>query len=509
MSDRLVLLPDDIYNRELVALVHPPKWDNPEPAPMYNLLVVGSGTAGLVAAVGAASMGARVALVENYLMGGDCLNFGCVPSKALIRSARAVHQFSLASEFGIKNPTLPEVDFSKVMERMRSIRARISRHDSQKKLTELGVHLFLGEGKFEGHSRFAVNGRILRFRRALVATGARPARPDIPGLLEAGYLTNETIFSLTEKPEHLLVLGGGPVGCELAQVFRRLGSQVTIVQRAAQLLPREDPDAAAVLAQVFQKEGIRVLLSSQVKKVSLEGGRKQVQIDFSGGTELVAADKVLVAAGRVPNVQALDLEAAGIQYDPGTGIRVNTFLQTSNRKIYAAGDVCFPYKFTHAADATARIVIQNALFVRSKKHTSLTIPWCTYTDPEVAHVGLNEGDLDSRAIKYQTFKREFKEIDRAILDGEEEGFLKIHVPNGKDKILGATLVASRAGELLGQITQAIIAGTGLRTLNNVIHPYPTRSDAVRQTASLYYVNKFSPRLKKWLIKWFRWRVRHL
>ncbi len=328
MSDRLVLLPDDRYNQELIARVHPPKWDNPEPASQYNLLVIGSGTAGLVAAVGAASMGARVALVENYLMGGDCLNFGCVPSKALIRSARAVYQFRLASEFGIKNPTLPEIDFSKAMERMRCIRSRISQHDSQQKLTELGVHLFFGQGKFEGRSRFAVNDRILRFRRALVATGARPARPDIPGLHEAGYLTNETIFSLTEKPEHLLVLGGGPVGCELAQVFRRLGSQVTVVQRAAQLLPREDPVAAEVLAQAFQKEGIRVLLGSQAKKAWLSGSRKQVEVDFSGGTELITADEVLVAAGRVPNVQALDLEAAGIQYDLGTGIRVNDFLQS-------------------------------------------------------------------------------------------------------------------------------------------------------------------------------------
>jgi len=505
MSERLIVLPDDAYNRELISHVHPPDWENPEPAPVYNLLVVGLGTAGLVTAVGAASMGAKVALVENYLIGGDCLNFGCVPSKAVIRSARAKHEIERAALFGIDVQGDVEVDFPRVMERMRSLRARISRHDSQQRLTKLGVHLFLGEGKFRDRTHFVVEGKTLRFRKAAITTGARPAIPDIPGLEDAGYLTSETVFSLTEKPERLVVIGGGPQGCELAQAFHRLGSRVTIVQHGPQVLPREDPDAAQVLARVFQEEGIRILLNSEVHNAVSAGDVKELEVTTPAGKEMLAADEVLAAVGRIPNVDSLDMEAAGIEYDLTSGIKINSYLQTSNPRVYAAGDVCFPYQFTHMADATARIVIQNALFLRSKKHTALTIPWCTYTDPEVAHVGLYEREIKEQGLPYETFTREFKEIDRAILDSEEEGFLKVHVRKGKDKILGATLVGSHAGDVLSQITQAMVAGMGLKALNNVIHPYPIRSEAVRQTASLYYVNKFSPRIQYWLGHWFRLR----
>jgi pyruvate/2-oxoglutarate dehydrogenase complex dihydrolipoamide dehydrogenase (E3) component len=501
----IILPPDDVHNRELISHVHPPDYENPDPEPMYNLLVVGLGTAGLVAAVGAASMGARVAMAENYLIGGDCLNFGCVPSKAVIRSSRVMGELQRAAEYGIDIHGKGEADFPRVMERMRRLRALIGRHDSEARLKELGVHLFLGEGRFKDRRSFEMGGKTLRFKRAVIATGARPARPLIPGLEEAGYLTNETVFSLTEKPDRLLVIGGGPIGCELAQAFRRLGSEVTIVQVDDQFLPREDRDAADILARTFEREGIRVLMGATIRNVTLERQEKRVEVEGEDGTEYIAVDEILAAVGRIPNVEGLNLEAAQVSYDLKEGIQVNDFLQTTNRAVYAAGDVCFPYKFTHIADATARIVIQNALFLKSKRHTSLTIPWCTYTDPEVAHVGLYERDLTARGIACDTYVKEFKDVDRAVLDGGETGFVKLHVKKGRDKLLGATVVSSHAGEMISELTQAMVSGTGLKTLNNVIHPYPTHSEAIRQAAAQYYVRKFSPGLKKWLDRWFRWR----
>ncbi len=501
----IILPPDDAYNRELISRVHPSDYENPDPDPMYNLLVVGLGTAGLVASVGAASMGARVAMVENYLIGGDCLNFGCVPSKAVIRSSRVMGELRRTADYGIEIHGKGEADFPRVMERMRRLRARIGRHDSEARLKELGVHLFLGEGRFKDPRSFELEGKTLRFKRAVIATGARPARPPIPGLDEAGYLTNETVFSLIEKPGRLLIIGGGPIGCELAQVFGRLGSEVTIVQAGDQFLPREDRDAADILAHIFEREGIRVLMGARIRSVTREGQVKRAIVEGEDGTETIAADEILAAVGRVPNVEGLNLEAAHVAYDLKEGIRVNDFLQTTNRAVYAAGDVCFPYKFTHIADATARIAIQNALFLKSKRHTSLTIPWCTYTDPEVAHVGLTERDLKARGIAYDTYVREFKDVDRAVLDGEETGFVKLHVKKGKDRLLGATVVSSYAGEMISELTQAMVSGEGLKTLNNVIHPYPTHGEAIRQAAAQYYVRKFSPGLKIWLGRWFRWR----
>ncbi len=501
----IILPPDDAHNRELLSHVHPSGYENPDPEPMYNLLVVGLGTAGLVAAVGAASMGAKVAMVEDYLIGGDCLNFGCVPSKAIIRSSRVMGELRRAAEYGVEIHGQAEADFQRVMERMRRLRARISRHDSEARLKELGAHLFLGRGRFRDRCSFELEGRTLRFKRAVIATGARPARPPIPGLEAAGYLTNETVFSLVERPNRWLIIGGGPIGCELAQAFRRLGSEVTIVQLDDQFLPREDRDAADILARTFEREGIRVLIGARIRNVTLEGQEKRAVVEGENGIEAIAVDEILAAVGRVPNVEGLNLEAAHVAYDLKEGIQVNDFLQTTNRAVYAAGDVCFPYKFTHIADATARIVIQNALFINSKKHTSLTIPWCTYTDPEVAHVGLYERDLKARGIACDTFVKEFKDVDRAILDGEETGFVKLHVKKGKDRLLGATVVSSHAGEMIGELIQAMVSGAGLKILNNVIHPYPTQSEAIRQAAAQYYVQKLSPGLKRWLDRWFRWR----
>ena len=506
MSEHIKILPDDEHNQALVERVHPPDWKNPEPAPKYNLVIVGAGTAGLVSAIGASSLGAKVAIVEKFLMGGDCLNFGCVPSKAVIRSSRVIGEVRKAAAYGINVAGKPDVDFAKVMERMRRLRAQISQNDSVERYISLGSHVFLGEGRFVDRHSLEVDGKILRFRKAVIATGARPAHPDIEGLSEVGFLTNETVFSLTERPGRLAVIGGGPVGVELVQAFCRLGSAVTIIQRERQFLPREDRDAADLLAQVLKREGVRCKLETQVKKVTKTAGKKILHLTCPDGEETIEVDELLVGVGRVPNVEGLNLEAAGVVYDQRNGVEVNKFLQTTNKDIYAAGDVCYPYKFTHIAEATARIVIQNALFLKSAKHTSLVIPWCTYTDPEIAHVGMYEKEALDKGIPVETFTKSFKDVDRAVLDGEEEGFIKIHVRKGKSKILGATIVARNAGDLMSEITLAMVTGKGVKPLSvGVIHPYPTQSDVVKRTASQYYGKKMSPFLKKMLKRWFSWK----
>ncbi|MDV2494642.1 MAG: mercuric reductase [bacterium] len=498
------VLPHDEHNAALVANVHPPDWTNPEPAPRYNLVVLGAGTAGLVTAAGAAGLGAKVALVERHLMGGDCLNVGCVPSKSLLRSARAFADVRDAERFGVRVPKAPEVDFGAVMERMRRIRSHISAHDSAARFRDLGVDIFLGEASFSGPNTVEVGDTTLRFRRAVIATGARPVAPSIEGIAEAGYLTNETVFSLTERPGRLVVVGGGPLGCELAQAFCRLGSEVTLVQQSPQLLIREDHDAARILTDALQRDGVRVKLNSQVKKVSVSDGEKLIHLDVAGGEEIVAADEILLGAGRAPNVEGLNLEAVGVQYDTRHGVVVNDYLQTTNKRIYAAGDVCMAHKFTHTADAAARIVIQNALFLGRKKLSALTIPWCTYTDPEIAHVGLGERQAAEKGIPIDTFTTPLAQVDRAIADGDDEGFVKVLVKRGSDTIVGATIVARHAGEMISEVTTAMVGKVGLKTLANVIHPYPTQAEAIRKAADAYQRGRLTPFIKKLFSRWLEW-----
>ena len=381
-SRSVEVLPMDSHNRLLVSRVHPGDWSNPEPAGRYNLVAIGGGTAGLVSAAGATGLGARCALIEKHLLGGDCLNVGCVPSKALIRSSRAVADAREAGAFGVNVSVGEKVDFASVMERMRRLRSGISAHDSAQRFRKLGVDVFLGKARFVSRDEVQVDGQTLRFARAVIATGGRAAAPPIEGLAEAGYLTNETLFSLTELPPRLAVIGGGPIGCEMAQAFGRFGSQVSVFQCHPQILDREDAEAGQRVQDAFRRDGIQLFLDSKVFRVESRAGEKRVHLECSGRTRQVAVDEVLVAAGRAPNVDGLGLEAAGVDYDRRRGVAVNDQLQTSNKRIYAAGDVCSRYKFTHAADALARIVIQNALFMGRKKASALTIPWCTYTDPE-------------------------------------------------------------------------------------------------------------------------------
>lgn len=495
------VLPRDEHNRTLVENVHPSTWRNPDPAPRYNLVVIGAGTAGLVTAAGAAGLGAKVALVERHLMGGDCLNVGCVPSKCVIRSSRVLGDLATAGALGIHLPVPAEVNFAAVMERMRRVRARISHHDSAHRFQEqLGVDVFLGEGRFTGSDTVEVGGKTLRFKKAVIATGARAVAPPIPGLSEVGFLTNETVFSLTELPQRLAVIGGGPIGCELAQAFQRLGSQVTIFQDLPRLLPREDDDAAMLLQQTFTREGLQLVLGVRLIRVEHSAQGKVVHYEAQGQSHTLVVDEILVGAGRAPNIEGVGLDLVGVAAEAKKGVIVNERLQTTNPRIYAAGDVCMEYKFTHAADIAARTVIQNALFFGRKKLVTRTIPWCTYTDPEIAHVGLSERDAQQQGIATQTFQIPFREVDRALADGEEEGFVKIYVQKGSDRILGAIIVARHAGEMINEITLAMTQNIGLGALASVVHPYPTQAEAIRKAADTYNRTRLTPFVKKLFTK---------
>ncbi len=499
------VFPEDPYDKVLVSNVSPPDWSNPEPSGRYNLVVVGAGTAGLVTAAGAAALGAKVALVENHFLGGDCLNHGCVPSKAVIRSARMAEDVRMAGDFGIRIPEGVAVDFSAVMERMRRLRSKISFHDSAKRFRDLGVALFFGEARFTGKDSLEVGGKKLRFSKAVIATGARAVEPPIEGLRQAGYLTNETVFSLTERPQRFAVIGGGPLGCELAQAFQRLGAKVTVIHTGEHLLGREDSDAARIIQETFLKEGVQLLLDARPEKITKTDEGKIVFYENKGGKVRLVVDEILLGVGRAPNVEGLDLEAAGVAYDVKTGVKVNDFLQTSNPRIYAAGDVCLPHKFTHMADGSARIVIQNALFMGRKRLSGLTIPWTTYTDPEVAHVGMYEWQAKERGIELDTFTKSFGDVDRAIVDGEDSGFVKIHVKRGSDKILGATIVARHAGDMIGEIGLAMVNGVGLKSIASVIHPYPTRAEAIRQVADMYNRTRLTPFIESIFSLWLKLR----
>jgi pyruvate/2-oxoglutarate dehydrogenase complex dihydrolipoamide dehydrogenase (E3) component len=504
MDQILKVLPHDVHNATLVSNVYPPEWQNPEPAARYNLAVIGAGTAGLVTAAGAAGLGAKVALVERHLLGGDCLNVGCVPSKCIIRSSRVYADLKDAQQFGLRIPGVAEVDFPAVMERMRRLRARISFHDSARRFQGLGVDVFLGNARFAGPGIVEVGGKSLRYKKAVIATGTRPVHPAIPGLAEAAFLTNETVFSLAERPRRLAVIGGGPIGCELAQAFRRLGCEVILFHSASHILNREDRDAAEILQRSFIRDGLRLILDCKTKRVEKKNGAKVIHFECQGNEEGVAVDEILVGAGRAPNVEGLNLESVGVKYDQREGVVVNDLLQTTNPAIYAAGDICLKFKFTHTADAAARLVIQNALFWGHKKQSALTIPWCTYTDPEIAHVGMYERDAREKGIDVDTFVRPLDDVDRAIADGEEEGFVKVHVRKGTDEILGATIVARHAGEMISELTLAIVGHLGLKTLANVIHAYPTQAEAIKQVADAYNRTRLTPFVKRLFTKWLEW-----
>jgi pyruvate/2-oxoglutarate dehydrogenase complex dihydrolipoamide dehydrogenase (E3) component len=505
MTYHASLLPSDEHNQRLESNVHPSDWRNPTPRGRYNLVVIGAGTAGLVTAAGAAGLGAKVALVERALMGGDCLNVGCVPSKGVIAAARAAAAVRRAVEFGVRPPGEVSVDFAAAMERMRRLRAQISPLDSARRFGELGIDVYFGSGRFVDSSTVEVDGEAggarLEFKRAVIATGARAAAPPVPGLDSVEYLTNETVFTLTELPRRFGVIGAGPIGCELAQAFAQLGSEVFLVEAEHGILPREDRDAAGMVQAALSRDGVKLLCCGKNLEVTNDGGiRLTVESHGAGYDEPI--DKLLVAVGRAPNVDGLNLEAVGVQYDK-KGVRVSDRLQTTNPRIYAAGDICSPYQFTHAADFMARIVIQNALFLGRAKASRLTIPWCTYTSPEIAHVGLYQHEAEQKGVAVDTFVQPLGEVDRAILEGDD-GLVKVHVERGTDTIVGATIVAPHAGDLVSEITLAMTGSLGLKKIGGTIHPYPTLAEAIRKLGDQYNRARLTPRVKKLFHTWLRW-----
>ncbi len=497
------LIAGDAHDDALAAHVAPTDWKPPTPADRYNLVVLGAGSAGLITAAVAAGLGARVALVERNLMGGDCLNVGCVPSKGVIRESRRAAEARSAGAIGLPASAPGDVDFPAVMERMRARRTQISAEDSAARYQdELGVDVFLGDARFEASDRVQVGETSLRFKKAVIATGARAAAPPIPGLEEAGCLTNETVFTLVERPRRLAVVGGGPIGCELAQAFARLGCEVALLERGPQVLPREDSDAAAIVQGALERDGVRLVFGCEIQGVRKEGTEKRIALACGGDEEELATDEILVAVGRAPNVEGLGLDVVGVEHD-ARGVRVDDFLRTANPRIFAAGDVCMAWKFTHAADAAAKIVVQNALFpfiprFKKPRLSGLVMPWCTYTDPEIAHVGLHEREARERGLAIDTIQVPLERVNRAVVDDAGEGFAKVHLARGKDRILGATVVAPHAGELIPHVTLAMTRGLGLGALLGVIHPYPTQGEIWKRVAGEHARSRLTPTVAKLL-----------
>ncbi len=497
------LTPADSHDDQWMAQVHPADWSNPTPSGRYNLVAIGGGTAGLVAAVGAAGLGAKVALVERRLLGGDCLNFGCVPSKALIRSARAAREAATAGSFGHRGAP-GAADFAAAMQRLRRLRAQISHHDSAARLTSLGVDVYLGQAKFTGPASLDVDGTRLEFSRAVIATGSKPLEPVVPGLAELGFLTNETVFSLTRLPPALLIVGAGPIGCELAQAFHRLGSEVHLVNNSDRVLTKEDPAAAEIVRAQLQSEGVHLHLGWSATSAERLGPSKSIVIERGGQKQVLIGDEILVAVGRTPAVDGLDLPSAGIEAT-ARGVVVNDFLQTTNPRVYAAGDVCTHIRFTHAADAMARLVLQNALFLGRKRFSRLNIPRTTYTDPEIAHVGLTAADAHDRDIAFDSYRVDLADVDRAILDSETEGFAVVHTRQGSGRILGGTIVAAHAGEMIGELTMLIDRKQSLGSLAATIHCYPTQVEVLKSIADQYQRSRLTPRMAALLKTWLAWR----
>ena len=508
LGNPTVVLPQDQFNEELVNNVHPPQWKNPKPSGRYNLVVIGAGTAGLVTAAIATALGAKVALIERHLMGGDCLNVGCVPSKGMIRAAKAWHAVREAEQFGMRVSKDVTKDFGAAMARMRKLRARISHVDSAHRYTKLGVDVFIGNGRFTSSSTIDVDGTTLQFTKAVICTGARAAAPPIPGLNQIQYLTNETIFSLTNLPARLGVIGAGPIGCEMAQSFARFGSQVFLVEAMHGILPNEDRDAADIVEQSILRDGVTLLCCGKDLAITKVDGVTHMSVDSHGQQYDIPVDELLVGVGRSPNTEGLGLEGIGVEFDK-KGVTVNHRLQTTNPNIFAAGDICSPFKFTHTADAQAQIVIQNALFPHPMglgyaSTDNLIIPWATYTQPEIAHVGLYEKDAKDKGMEVDTFAFPLNEVDRAILDGEDEGFARVHVKKGTDQIVGATIVAAHAGDMISQYTLAMKGGLGLNTIANTIHPYPTQAEVIKKTAIAWRKTTLSECKKRFLEKLFSW-----
>ena len=483
------------------ALAHPAGWTNPAPIDRYDLVVLGGGTAGLVSAAGAAGLGARVALVERHLLGGDCLNVGCVPSKGLIAAARAWHAARSAGAFGGPTVTDAGVDARVAFERMRGARASIAHLDSAERFAGLGVDVFLGEGAFVAPDAIEVGGATLRFRRAVLATGGRPVVPPIDGLADVGFLTNESVFDLARLPARLIVVGGGPIGCELAQAFARLGSAVTIVDRDTRLLSKEDEDAAAVVQASLERDGVRLVLGVDVSRATRDVAGAALEGTRDGAPVRVEGDAILVATGRRSNVEGIGLERAGIAATK-RGVTVDARLRTTNRRVFAVGDVNGTQQFTHLADAQARLALQNAFFLGRKRHDRLVVPRVTYTSPELATVGLTRAEARQQGVATDEVTVDFAHVDRAIVEHDAEGFARVLLKRGSDDIVGVTIVGEAAGEIIAEASVAMTNGLSLGKLGAAIHPYPTRAEILRKAADQHRRTRLTPTVRRAFDLWF-------
>jgi pyruvate/2-oxoglutarate dehydrogenase complex dihydrolipoamide dehydrogenase (E3) component len=475
--------PDD--ETTFLRRVRPADWKPPAPRVVYDLVIVGAGPAGLAAAESAARLGFSVALTERNRLGGNSLNVGSVPSKAIIRTAHVYETMQEAAAFGAPVPSQTALDFDRVMARMRRIRTRIAAYASVDDLAALGVDIFFCSTRFESADALLAGDTRLHFKKAIIATGARPKASDIPGLAGTDYRTSATIFDMAALPKRLAVIGGGPLGCELAQAFCRLGSHVTIVQNDPKFLPREERDAAEILSRSMARDGVEIRLNTTVVGARCEAGVKVLKTVNNGVEGEVEADEILLSVGRVPIVEGLGLDAAGVAFDTDRGVKVDDFLRSTNPDVYAAGDACLELKFTNAAQSSARMAVQNALMQAQQRWNGSLTPWCTYCDPEIAHIGLHVREARERSIPIKSFTVMMHDVDRAITDGEDIGFVKIHVDEGSDRILGATIVASRASELVNEMAVIMSSGIGMKALAEVAHTYPAQSGAIMLAAQAY------------------------
>jgi dihydrolipoamide dehydrogenase len=472
----------------------------------YNLIVIGAGSAGLVTSYIASALKAKVALIEKHKMGGDCLNTGCVPSKALIRSAKILHYAKRSKEFGI-NKMSSEYDFAEIMERVQKVIAKVEPHDSVERYTKLGVNCFQGEAKIRSPFEVEINGKILTTKNIVVATGAKPFVPPIPGIELVNYYTSDTIWSIREIPKRLLILGGGPIGCELAQCLNRFGANVTQVQSSARILNREDLDVSEFITEQFRKEGVNVLLNHRGVRIEIENKNKFLICDNLGTEKKIEFDQILFALGRKANVSGFGVEELGVEISKTGTIEVDSFLRTNIPNIYVAGDAAGPYQFTHCAAHQAWYASVNALFspLKSFKADYSIIPWCTFTDPEVAHVGLSEQTAKEKNINYEVTKYELDDLDRAIADSEDKGFIKVLTKKGTDKILGVTIVGNHAGDLLAEYVLAMKHNIGLNKILNTIHTYPTMAEANKYVAGVWKRNHAPQKILKLLEIFHNWR----
>lgn len=469
----------------------------------YDLIIIGGGVGGLVAASGGAQLGARVALVERSSLGGDCLNAGCVPTKRLVRSALIASLIGRAAEFGIDAGPM-KVNFQKVMESMRAIQAEVGKNDAPERFKKMGVEVVFGKGQFKDKHTFDVNGRLLSGKRFIIATGSGPVILPVPGLKESGVLTNETALRLERLPGSMVILGGGPIGIEFAQIFSRLGSKVTVIEKLGQILPREEKELAEMLKSMLEAEGIKIETCTEVTNVKREGALKEIAASCPTGDKLYRADEIMIAIGRSPNVEGLNLEAAGVEYDRRKGIKTDSLLRTTTPHIYACGDVAGKFAFTHVAEYESGVALSNALFpLIRRKADYRVVPWVTFTDPELARVGLTEDEARNGDKYVKVFRHYFKDTDRAVIDGEGRGVVKL-VCDRKNRILGAHILGPRAGELLHEYVLAMRAGLPITEISKAIHVYPTASQAVKRACDQYYREKlftgWLPKLTKWLIR---------